>query len=178
MSLSELSGQPRKLTVRVRGEAREYPVHPLTLDDLGKLQGWVDAQFPDPFAVVGRAIGRGDYTVTQQQYLLDRAIHRATQPRHLIGTPEADRVLFSLEGHCELLKLAIRKGRELSDDEARELYMHLTVADLAALHATTGLDLVTHDPKGSPATSGESGSSTSRGRRRPARTGGTSTTAG
>lgn len=165
--LTEMTRQPRTLRVRVGDEDREYAVHPLSIDDLGKLQGWVDAQFPDPFDVVGKAIAAGDYTVTQQQYLLDRAIHRATQPRNMIGTPEADRILFSLEGHCELLKLAIRKGGvEFSDEEAREVYMHLTVAELAALHSTTGLDLVTHDPKASAPTSSGSGPSTSRSRRR------------
>lgn len=176
-TVASLTAQPRPLKVRIAGVERTYLIHPLTIDDLGQLQAWVDSQFPDPFAVVAKTIREGDYTVPQQQFLMSQAMALAVQPRHAIGSPEADRVLLgTLAGTCELLKLAIRKGRELSDEEARDIFLHLTIAELAALQTYTGIDLVTSDPKAPPPTKGESGSSTSRGRRRRGSTSGTSST--
>jgi hypothetical protein len=167
--IASLTGQPRPLKVRVAGEPRTYEVYPLTLDDLGRLQAWVDAQFPDPFAAVQAAIDRGNYTVPQQHFLLRTAAELATSRRRLIGTAEADALLVSIDGVKEILKLAIRKGRpEFSDDEARELFLHMGMADLEALFGATGVEMVLHDPKGGPTTSGATGSSTSRPRRRRA----------
>lgn len=177
VSLAGLTAQPKPLRVRIHGEERTYLIHPLTLHDLGQLQAWVDSQFPDPFELVREAIQRHPYTVVQQQYLMSQAIAAAGRPPRLMGSPEADQVLYTLPGQCELLKLSIRKGRpDFSDDEARELYMHLTIADLAKLHNQTGIDLVSSDPKAGPTTSGETGSKESRRRRRRGSTSGKSST--
>jgi hypothetical protein len=177
MSIASLTAQPKPLKVTIAGEERTYLIYPLTIDDLGQLQSWVDSQFPDPFAIVGAAIDKGNYTVPQQQYLMERALALASQPNHLIGSPEADRVLFTLPGHCELLKLAIRKGGvEFSDDEAKELYLHLSLADLVAVANQTGIAEVASDPKASDATSSGIGNSASRPRRRAAMTSGRSGT--
>jgi hypothetical protein len=145
--ISSLTRQPRPL--KVAGLDETYLLHPLTIDDVGRLQGWIDAQFPDPFAVAQRAIDRGNYTVLQQQYLLKLAMESATQPGHPIGTPEADHLLQSMEGFKELLKLSIRKGKpEFSDEDAQRLFMHCGLADLQAVYAATEVEIVMGDPKG------------------------------
>jgi hypothetical protein len=160
-SLSALTRQPRPLNVA--GIDEVYELHPLTIDDLGQLQGWIDSQFPDPFEVVSKAISRGNYTVPQQQYLLRVAVESASRPAHPIGTPEADQLLGSLAGLQELLKLSIRKSRpEFSDEDAKRLYMHLNLGDLEAVFAATGVGAVMADPKGPRKTNGGNGNSTSR----------------
>jgi len=162
-SAATLTAQPRPL--KVNGQA--YELHPLTVDDVGRLQGWVDRQFPDPFEIVNAAIAKGSYTVPQQQFLLEKAIDRATRPRHLIGTPEADQLLQTLEGVKQILLTSIRKGKpDFSDDEAKQLYLHLGIGDIQAVFTATGVDTVMHDPKDGPTTSSANGSSTSRPRRR------------
>jgi hypothetical protein len=164
-SLPDLAGKPRPLTVRVNGEARVYDVHPLTVDDIASLQGWVDAQYPDPFAAASAAMAKFDFTVEQQKYILSTAMQQATR-RNPIGTPEADRVLFGFEGSLQLMKLSIRKGRpDFSDEEAAEIRHWMTLADLQALEHYTGAELLRHDEKKAEKTSAASGNSTSRARR-------------
>ena len=171
--LPTLTGRPRRLVVR----DRTYEIHPITIDDLAGLQSFIDAQFPDPFAAASRALAGGEWTVPMQQHLLRVAMEQATRRRRLIGTPEADEILMSMAGVCELLKLAIRKGDpSFSDDDARALFASMTVADLEGLLTATGMEMVLHDPKASSGTSGATGASTSRRRHRPGSTGGSSTT--
>ena len=93
-SISSLTGQPRPLTAG----GQTYQIYPLTIDDLGQLQGWIDSHFPDPFQTVQAAIAAGNFNVTQQQFLLARAVEQSVRPRHLIGTPVADELLQSVEG--------------------------------------------------------------------------------
>lgn len=164
-SLSSLTAQPRKLRV---GE-KTYDLFPLTLEELGQLQGWVDSQFPDPIQVVADAIGKGNYTVAQQQYLMKQALELASRPKSLIGTPEADRLLQSTEGTKRLLLLSIRKGRpDFTEAEAAELLKDLNGGHVEAAFSATGVDQVIHDPKGSKTTRPGNGTSTSRpSRRRP-----------
>jgi hypothetical protein len=167
-SLSSLTAQPKKLTVN----GQEYLIHPLTLDDLGQLQSWIDSQFPDPFQVIGKAIANGNYTVTQQQYLFSQALERSTRSKNLIGTPEADRLLQTVEGMKRLLCLSIRKGRpEFTEEEAGVLYRALGLGDVQAAFAASEVNLVMGDPKVPTKKKPQSGSSTSRARRRRASTG-------
>jgi hypothetical protein len=162
-TLTDLAGQPRPLKVRVKDEVREYQVYPLTVEELASLQGWVDAQFPDPFATVSEAIKKHDFPVSQQEYLLDRAVAASVLHRHPIGTPEADRMLFSFEGTLQLIWLAIRKGKpDLTDAEVKELRLWMSLADLIALKTHTGIGAILSDPKAPSESAAANGSSTSR----------------
>jgi hypothetical protein len=173
MTLSSLTGQPRRLSVN----GQVYDLHPLTLDDLGQLQGWIDRHFPDPFQIVQEAISKGNYTVPQQQFLFSQALERSTRPKNLIGTPEADRLMGSMQGIEQLLLISIRKGRpEFTEADAKELYLHMGLGDLEAAFAATGVSAVMADPKEPRKTSSPTGSSASRRRRNKARTGGSSST--
>jgi hypothetical protein len=176
-SLTDLAGKPHRLTVRVKEEVREYLVYPLTVDEFAEFQGWIDAQFPDPFAVASQALAKGDFTVPQQQHILNRAMDLASQPKHPIGTPEADRLLLSFEGSLQMLWKAIRKGRpEFTAEEAKEVRLWMTMVDLQALNTYTGAALLMSDPKKSKTTSAGTGSSTSRRRSGKGSTSGSSTT--
>jgi hypothetical protein len=173
-SLSNLHGEPWRLKVPSLG--REYLLHPLTIEDLSALEVWVNEQFPDPFAVVTAAIERGNYTMPQQQYLLKEAIQAATRPAHPLASPEAQQVLLSMAGIKRFFMLSIRKGDPtFSDEDAKELWLHIRDADLQAAFATTGLASVLADPKAGSGMSSENGTSTSRRTRGKASTGGTST---
>ena len=119
--LATLTGQPVR-SLKVDGQA--YDLHPLTLDDYGRLQAWVDRQFPDPFDVVSAQIERGrlvvdadgnesrvPYPMAQQQYML-RSGARTVEPgpaadRHA----EADAKVQATEGVQEMMFLSITKGR-------------------------------------------------------------------
>lgn len=119
----------------VTGEILEHTACPLTLEDLQQLQPWVDAHFPDPFATARDAIAKGNYTIPQQQFMMSEAMKLATEPHSKIGTPGADRVLGSLDGVKEMLKLSIRKGRpEFSDEEAKKLFSSMSLAETMRLH--------------------------------------------
>jgi hypothetical protein len=173
MSIAQLTGQPKKLTAG----GKDYLIYPLTLDDLGKLQSWIDGHFPDPFAVIGKAIERGAYTVPQQQYLMQQALSLSVRPQRLIGTPEADSLLQSVDGIKQLLLLSIRKGRpEFSEADAAELFAAMGLGDIQAAFAVTGVGMVMSDPKGSRKTSSSTGISESRRPRKKVLTGGSSTT--
>jgi hypothetical protein len=169
--IAALTGQPRQITVA----GTSYDVHPLDLDDVGKLQSWVDRQFPDALDVAGRAIDRGrlvvgddlverrePYSMAQQQYLLKVAMDSATQGRRLIGTPEADALVQSAAGIMEFLFLSIAKGRPgFTRAEASGLFRQLNVAQTAGVFDATGVSLVVSDPKAGTPTSSDGSATTS-----------------
>lgn len=143
--LGTLNAKPRRLAVA----GREYLVYPLTLDDFGGLQRWVDAQFPDPLQTVADYIERRpDLPVAVQKHLYAQAVQQAGQPRPRLGTPEADTIVQSVEGAKELIYLGIRKGDPgFTRDDAARLFAAMTVAHMAILHTATNADLVLSDPK-------------------------------
>lgn len=155
--VASLTGTPR--TVQLGGEP--WRVYPLTVEDLGTLQDWVDRQFPDPFDIASREIDRGrlvldaqgrpsrePYPVAQQQFLLKTAMELRERGRRLIGMPEADAKLHSMEGLKELLLVSIRKGDPAFTREgADNLYRKMGVGDIAQLVLLTNLSMVTSDPK-------------------------------
>lgn len=143
-NIATLTAQPQILRV----EDKEYKVYPLTFADLGALQVWIDSQYPDPFDAVARAIKSNHFNFAQQQFLLDKAIEKATQPKRLIGSPEADELLMSAEGYKQVLILSIRKGDpSFSDDDAKSLFDRMTPADVAKFQSLSNLDMVANDPK-------------------------------
>lgn len=162
--IATLTGQAAR-SIRVDGQA--YDLHPLTLDDYGRLQAWVDRQFPDPFDVVSAQIERGrlvvdadgnesrvPYPMAQQQYMLKLALEQASQGRRLIGTPEADTKVQATEGVQEMMFLSITKGRPaFTRAECKALFARLTVAQVAAIFSATNADMVLGDPK-APGTPG------------------------
>ncbi len=149
--LASLSGAAR-LTLRVGGEA--YPVHPLTLADLGELQAWVDSQYRDPVEIVREQLAGRKFSAAQEQFLLKTALEIACRPRALIGTPEADALIRSAAGQKRMLFLAIRKGRpEFGEADADALFAALTPAELLAVMVETGAEAVSADPK-SPTSDG------------------------
>jgi len=171
-NIATLTAQPQTLAV----DGKEYKVYPLTFADLGELQTWVDSQFPDPFAVVSKAMKSGEFNYAQQQYMLSQAIEKATRPKHLLGTPEADELLMSIEGCKKTLVLSIRRGDPtFTEDDADRLFAKMTEADIAKLNIAMNLDMVTNDPKELPLTvmppPRPNGSATSRKQRRASRRG-------
>jgi hypothetical protein len=99
-------GRPRPL--KVGGE--EYLAYPLNFDDHGDVQRWLDAQVRDPLEIVRKAIEAGDFPAEMQKFMVRSAIEIAARSRILIGTPEADALLDSIEGKALMIHLSIRKG--------------------------------------------------------------------
>lgn len=146
-NIAILTAQPQILRV----DGVEYKVHPLTFEDLGKLQVWIDSQFPNPLDVASQAIKSGNFNFAQQQFIIEKALHAATRPKNLIGSIEADELLMSVEGYKQVLLLSIRKGDPSFDDAAaKNLFSKMTQADIARLEAITNLDMVATDPKDEP----------------------------
>lgn len=174
--ITTLTAQPQILKV----DGKEYKVYPLTLADLGELQTWVDSQFPDPFEVASKAMKSGNFNVAQQQYLMNQAMEKATRPKRLLGTMEADELLLSAEGYKQVLIISIRKGDpSFTESDAEALFKNMTQADVARFEHVTNLDMVATDPKDMPLNivppSKENGSAISRRQRRANRgTGGIS----
>jgi hypothetical protein len=145
--LTTLTARPRPMVVG----GVTYMIHPLTLSDYGDLQAWVDRQYPDPLEIVSRAIEKGSYNITQQQFMIRTAIEQATRARNLIGTPEVDELLLSMEGYKAILVLSIKKGDpNFTEADAEKLFKSMTSADVAGMLAATTLDMVISDPKQPP----------------------------
>ena len=159
--LATLTGRPKRL--KLGGQFHD--VYPLTIDDFGAVQTWVDGQFPDPFDAVNEVVEKGrlvwedgkptrvPYSLQQQQFFYRTALEQKNKGRHLLGTSEADEKVQSMEGVKFLLALSIRKGNpSFSDEDAKALYSQMTLGDVAQVYQATNADLVLSDPKATPAT--------------------------
>ena len=148
-----LTAQPRALIVG----SQRYLVYPLTLADWGQLQAWVDAQFPDPFEVMADALEKLETSTAQQQLLFKLAMEAATKARRKIGTPEADAVLQSIEGFCQMLLVSIRKGQpDFSEAGAQALFQQMTLGQLRLFLCASEAEHVLADPP-TPAPGAEAG---------------------
>jgi hypothetical protein len=142
--LASMTARPRSLVV----DGRTYMVHPLTLDDFGELQAWVDAQFPDPIALVNDAVKAGSYNMVQQQFLYKTALEIGSRGKRPIGTPDADDLVRSVAGTKEVLFKAIKKGDPSFDrEQADRLFERLTIGDIARIFEATEADKLLSDPK-------------------------------
>jgi len=162
--IASLTGQP---TVLRLGDA-EYSVYPLTVADFGKLQAWVDRQFPDPFDVIDRRISLGKlvvnadgaearvpYAMGEKQHLYKLANDQAVAGRRLIGTPEADELLRSVPGLVEQLYLSISKGDpSVTRETCQEIVDNITAVQARRVETATTADMVMSGeaPKGGPGT--------------------------
>ncbi len=161
-NLATLTSQPTPLKVEVKGldgkptgEVLEYLIYPFMMSDYGKMQVWIDQQFPDPFdnarACIQKAIDAGKpFNVAQEQYLLKVASELATRGRRIIGTPEADQLMVSFEGALRVIEISIQKGDPTFDEaKAKRLYENMTAADFVKLYMITQVQYVLSDPKAS-----------------------------
>ncbi len=143
-----LNGAPRSLTVA----GVTYQVHPLTFADLGELQIWIEAQYPDPITVAAAALAK--LPTSLHKHLTTAALELASRPKPRLGTPEADRLLLSPEGFGELLRITIQKGDpSFTREQARLLFADMSLAQAAQVLKLTGLDLVV-EPQPSPSQCG------------------------
>ncbi len=160
--ISSLTSQPMPLrgyvkdeTGKPTGEVLEYMVHPLSFNEIGSLQSWIDRQFPDPIQrtqeSIDQARERGKpFTTAQEQFLYKAAQELAMRSRHLIGTPEADQLLMSVDGTKQMIALSIRKGKpDFTDAEAERFFNALMPLDFIKLYQATQINLVLdlEDPK-------------------------------
>jgi hypothetical protein len=140
-----LSGRPR---TRLVADGETFDVWPLSFDEIGELQAWVDAQHRDLLELASEQVGTGRFTMAQEQFLLRTALELAARPRALIGTPAADELLRSVEGTKRLLFVGIRKGRpDFTEEAAAALFGKLNPFELFAAFQATGLEAVMTDPK-------------------------------
>jgi hypothetical protein len=142
--LATLNGRGRPLSV----DGATYLLYPLTIADLGELQAWVEAQWPDPLLKVRERLD--EFPPALQRELVREAAALAARPKPRIGTPEADALVFSAAGWQEIAYLSIRKGRpDFTREQAARLCARLTEGELARVYSQTGVELVLSDPKGS-----------------------------
>ncbi len=147
VNLASLNASPR--SVPIGGEV--FEVHPLTLNDQGKLQAWLETQLPDPLGLVQAHIDKAKPSMEVSKYLLREALHEASRTRVFLNSPEALPYLNSADGICEILWLSIAKGRpDFTRERAREVFGAMTPADVLKLQMATELDQVMagdDDPK-------------------------------
>ena len=145
-----LADVPRTFVVK----DRIYKVAPFTVADVGKLQDWIDQQFPDPFVIAQKEIDRRDaggapYSVAQQQFLLGAAMKEAKQGRYLLGTEEANAKAMSNEGIKEIAYLSISKADPtFTREDAGELFGQMGMVDMFRLLDLTSVNRIIGDPKG------------------------------
>lgn len=147
--LKTLTAQPSPMTV----DGETYLTHPLTIEDWGALQAWLDRQHPNPLELVKETIAKGGFNRAQEQYLLEKALEKASKPRTQLGSPEADQLLMSVPGWTQVLYLSIKKGRPgFTEQDAALLAAKLSFVDVAQMARNTTLDMVASDPKDEPLT--------------------------
>ena len=137
--LRALSGAARP--VIILGEP--YAIYPLTIGDLGEMQGWLDSQLPDPLAIAQAHIAKGGVPMEQAKYLLGEALREASRTRVFLSSVEARPYLNSPAGILQLLWRAIRKGRPgWTVDDARQLVDALTPSDIERIQKLAEIDQV------------------------------------
>lgn len=115
-------GKPTAVTVG----GKTYQFHPTSFDDHGDVQTWLDEQQKDPFAIVQEQIAKGRFSVEIQKYMVKSALELASRSRVLVGSPEADALLDSVEGKAFLIYLSIKKGDpKFKPEQAVELLRQL-----------------------------------------------------
>src|SRR4051794_27592650 len=123
MDLATLTNTPRTLTV----DGRDYRIHPLTLNDLGELQEWVNTQLPDPVEAIADSPGFKRLPPEAQKYAIRCAVELASKGKRRLGSPEATELINSTDGVCQLLFLTIKRGDPaFTQDDARKLSGCLT----------------------------------------------------
>jgi hypothetical protein len=155
-----LSSQPVLIEVKERGEndqltgeVLKHWIHPLSFEDIGKLQEWLDRQFPDPIQQaqesIERAVERGKpFTVAQEQFLYKSAQELAAKAKVKVGMLEATQLLLSAEGSIQIILLSIKKGDpNFTDDDAKKLFRSLDPATLIRVQRASQANLIVDDPK-------------------------------
>lgn len=167
--LASLNAKP----VTVKSGGKEYQVHPLTIDDHGDVQRWIDDQQETRiFEALERQTAKGSLPVEIQKYMARSALDILARNRILIGTPEADELLHSVDGKVYLTYLSIKKGDPaFTEADAKALVKREQAEAMARI--TEAADVIgADDPKSKPA----GGSRTRAGRSQSRSTGGDSTT--
>jgi hypothetical protein len=155
-SLASLTAQPKPLVV---GD-KTYQMHPLTIDDFGKLQAWCDSQYKDPMDVVATKLGTGQFTKRQEEYLMRVAVETARKPKPKLGEPEVDALLNSLEGFQQIAYLSIRKGLpDFTLADAKAMIDQMGNEKLSTMMLATNADMILSgedpdDPKAVGTTNG------------------------
>jgi hypothetical protein len=135
-------------TIRVGN--REYRLHPLDFDDHGEIQRFLNEQVRNPLEIVRKEIERGGFPLEIQKYMVKAAIEVAARTRILIGTPEADEIMDSIEGRAKLLQLSIRKGDpSFTYDKAMALIREMNNEARAQAVAAADMLRADEDPKSS-----------------------------
>ncbi len=158
--VASLSSQPTLIEVKEldqnnepTGEILKYWIHPLTFEDIGKLQEWLDRQFPDPIQqaqeAIERAAERGKpFTVAQEQFLYKSAQELAAKAKVKVGMLEATQLLLSAEGNTQIIFLSIKKGDpNFKDEDAKKLFHSLDPATLIRVQRASQANLIVDDPK-------------------------------
>jgi hypothetical protein len=116
---------------------KTHRVYPLTYDDLGELQAWVNAQLPDPFDAVASSPGFARLSVEAQKYAIRCAVELAAKGKRRLNSPEAAEAVNSPEGVAFLLYLMVKRGDPtFTEAAAAELVRQVTPQQVASLQAT------------------------------------------
>lgn len=121
---------------------RTYKVYPLTFDDLGELQAWVNSEIPDPFDAVTASPGFARLNVEAQKFAIRCAVELASKGKRRLNSPEAAELVASPEGVMQLLYLMVRRGDpSFTEADAAELVRKVTPEQIARLQQTAyGVD--------------------------------------
>lgn len=147
-----MNSQPKPVTVN----GKTYKVYPLTLEDMGEVQQWMDQQLEDRLmAMVARQIAAGTFTVEIQKYMIHSAMETAARNRIMLGSPEGDAFMSSMEAIQYLTWFSLKKGDpNISMDEVRAIMKSEIGAALTG-KITEAVDLISAgDPKSTAPASG------------------------
>jgi hypothetical protein len=142
---------------------------------MGEVQQWIDQQQEDRLmAIAQRQIDRGTFSVEIQKYMIHCAMETAARNRIMLGTPDADHFMESIEAIIFLTWFSLKKGDPKITMEEVKGIVKSEIGESVTKKMREAVDLISaDDPK---LTAPDSGSQTSGAPQNSDSTGGGSTT--
>ena len=120
---------PVAVPVEIAG--RTFQVKPFTFNDLAKIQAWLDRNFSPIDQLLSR-LERLPEAI--QDKLLDRLDSVASVPAPRLGTPEADKALYSLDGFRQIFQIMVQAADPgCSDADVDTLVGSMSVSEFQKL---------------------------------------------
>lgn len=143
--LPTMNSQPKLVSCN----GKTYKVYPLTFEDMGNVQLWIDEQQEKrTMGAMERAIARGTLPVEIQKFMARSSMDLLARNRILLGTPEAETFMQSLEGMVYLTWYSIQKGDKAFTIEEAEQIVKSEMGALFQEQVKVAADIVgPDDPK-------------------------------
>lgn len=134
---------PQSTAITVGGKV--YNILPFTLNEMARLQKWIDASSPNPFTFLVEKLGTMS-AETRRSVLQEMKTYKSPK----LGTEEAGEILQSFDGTKEIFRIAVQRADPSVTDEFVDLLVgSLPIDQFSDLMGRVGSVVfgVSDDPK-------------------------------